>query len=1264
MANKKPRVLFTQHKVLQIAMLFNAVFYTTTAQEYDFLNNVYHYIENTSVFELNQEEGHVPMVPYATMQEALARDMVTSSSYLSLNGIWKFSYADTPEGVAADFYKENFNDRNWSTINVPGNWEIQGFSDPLFRNVSTPFNPEPPKVPREYNPTGSYRRFFHLPADWKGKQVFLRFEKVASASFVWINGKEVGYNEGGQEPAEYNITRYLKAGRNTLAVMVTKYSDGYYLEDQDYWRLAGIFDKVWLFAAPPVHLFDWFATTDLDENYLDALLSLSVDIKNYTGNLVENYTLRATLYNNKQKAVRTMTSQNFSVLPSSKHTVRFSDEVMNPDKWSAEFPNLYTLVFELLNASGKTEEIISGRIGFKETEIRNQVFYLNGMPVKLNGINSHMQHPDLGHTMNKETIMRDFNLLKQFNINCVRTSHYPPVNEYLDLADEYGIYIVDETGDESHATEYVSELPEWEAMYRERVQKMVLRDRNHPCILFWSAGNESGEGENICTVIEEGKKLDPTRYWMYGGNAFTHPCEDIIGPRYFTPFEMVALVGMVPESEDPRPSFMDEYLSVAGNGGGGLDDYWEMFYAYPRSMGGAIWDFVSPGLREKVIALHDASPNKVPVHVMGRAGLVPGKFGKAIDLNGHDQWVEIYRDNSVEISGNELTLSAWIYPRTLNSSSGTLITKGSYQFGLQQTGKDSLEFYVTTTKRNVVRSKLPSDWESNWHHVMAVYNSKAIYICIDGIKSHEVDVSGKISNYPFPVNIGRNAEIHGQETSVYLCDALIDQVGIFTHAMRPEQLNQPAEDIKCQSVLWLDFEEIATQGEFFSIGIGARTYGAIWPDRRPQPEMWQIKKSAQPVSVRIINPEEGVLEITNRYLFTNLGDLQSLWLLLADGKIIQQGDLSLALQPGEKLAVKIPFIKPDLEEGINYQLLLSFRLKENKPWAQAGHEIAWEQFEMPWFKKELISINKTYHTLTIEESVDSLIIKGDGFDYVFNKGSGNLLTMHFQGEELIRRGPELNVWRAPLANEIDEWGSSSAGVIHWGEGYGRMAATEWYTTGLDRLYLHPEKFNYSSTADQVIVEVTNNMTMARISDGFKNHFRYEIYETGEMVMEHTVIPSGDMPAWIPRMGTEWILDKSLDQVQWYGRGPQENYPDRKSGYRISKYKSTVGEMVEPYLIPQDYGLRTDNRWVKLLNSEGKGLQFYGDQLFNFSAWPYSRENLTRALYTFQLQPFNSITFNFDYATSGVGCTARSVFNQYRVFPMQYEFTIYVKPVQE
>jgi beta-galactosidase len=269
--------------------------------------------------------------------------------------------------------------------------------------------------------------------------------------------------------------------------------------------------------------------------------------------------------------------------------------------------------------------------------------------------------------------------------------------------------------------------------------------------------------------------------------------------------------------------------------------------------------------------------------------------------------------------------------------------------------------------------------------------------------------------------------------------------------------------------------------------------------------------------------------------------------------------------------------------------------------------------------------------------------------------------MYFLGKPLVTGGPELNVWRAPLANEIDEWGSRSSGTSHWGEGYSRMAATDWYTTGIDRLESHLESFNYELKDKKVILEIREVVTTPNPNTGFMNQYTYSIDGLGKLTLNHKVIPWGDMPAWLPRIGTSWILNRDLNNVEWFGRGPQENYPDRKSGYRIGSYKSRVTDMYEPYLIPQDHGLRTDNRRVKFYNQMGIGLEFSGDELFNFNAWPYTIDNLTKALYTYQLKPFNGITFNFDYRTSGVGCTARSVFNPYRVMPQPYEYTLYVKP---
>jgi len=1250
-------------KKKQILILFCLVSAFAYAQEKPFLSNIYNYLENTKVFELNQEEGHVPLVPYVTVDEALNNNRAKATSFLSLNGTWKFHFADTPEGTPDNFFAENFNDKYWDTIHVPANWEMQGFGDPLFRNVSTPFPPNPPYVPREYNPTGSYRKAFNIPGSWKGREIFLRMEKTASASFVWINGKEVGYNEGAQEPAEYNITKYIKPGKNFIAVNVYKYSDGYYLEDQDYWRLAGIFDDVWLFATPDTHIFDWYATTNLDKTYTDAQLDLTVDVKNYSPAAINDFMIRTNLYNSDKKVVKSLISEKFSVPVRDKRAIKISDSIKDPSKWSAEYPNLYILTFELINASGKTVEVISGKIGFKKTEIRNQVFYLNGVPVKLNGINSHMQHPTLGHTMNEETIRKDMSILKQFNINCVRTSHYPPVIRYLELADEYGIYIVDETGDESHATEYLSERKEWEGMYRERASRMVLRDRNHPSILFWSAGNESGEGDNICSVIDEGKKYDKTRYWMYGGNAFSHKCEEIIGPRYPKLFNLIANVFLVPDSVDPRPSFLDEYLAVTGNGGGGLDDYWEAFYSFPRSMGGAIWDFVSTGITEKIKTLKDASNNNVQVNVMGRAKLVPGADGKGIDLNGHDQWVEVYRNDALEISGNKLVLSLMVYPRSLSSSSGTLITKGNYQFGIHQIRKDSLEFYITTKQKHKVQIPLPENWENSWHQVIARYNGVNISLSIDQKVSNTIPVSGNIMNTPFPVNIGRNAEIQGQETSVYICDAIIDQVGIFSEDILPELLKNPSGDIKKKASLWLDFEEMTEGGDFYSYGIGARTYGAIWPNRRLQPEMWQIKKSAQPVTVKLVSADKGEVEITNRYLFTNLKDLQTRWVLQGDGDTLDQGILPVVLEPLKKTVVTVPFKKPAIREGVEYRLMVSFHQKEKTLWSDPGFEIAWDQLDLPWFKSVQEEDKVISSTLTVKDDKGNVIISGKDFTYKFDKPSGKLVSMKFHGKELIKRAAELNVWRAPLANETDDWGFWSSNRKHLADGYGHMAATEWYSSGLDKLQTISEMFDFRKVDDNnIIVEIKNLMLLGTGSGAFMNHFTYDIKSNGEISLEHSVVPDGDMPAWLPRVGVDWILDKSLGNVQWYGRGPQENYPDRNSGYKTAIYKSTVTNMYEPYLKPQDYGLRTDNRWVRMTDDSGFGLEFRGDKLFNFSAQPYSTENLTKALYTYQLHPFDGITFNFDYATSGVGCTALSVFTAYQVMPQPYHFKISIRPV--
>ena len=1271
---------------------------SASAQDKPFLEDLPYYLENLAVFEAGQEPGRAYHIP---------------AQSISLNGKWRFQYFESPYDVPEDFFKPSFNARKWPLIEVPSNWEMQGFGQAIFRNVSAPFvvtlpesllaqyrrtledpnateqqkrmasfrlggggapNPfavQMPNVPMDFNPTGAYRTTFNMPSSWKGEQVFLRFEKVASGSFVWVNGRQVGYNEGAQEPSEYNITEYVKPGSNTLAVMVVKYSDGYYLEGQDYWRLAGIFDDVTVYATPQARIFDWQVITDFGPDYKDADLSLKVDVKGYDINQ-DGYKLRATVSKDGRE-VASITSQAFALGRESLQTVKLGQKVTAPQKWSSETPVLYDLKMELTDASGKVVDSVTKKMGFKKTEIREGVFYLNGQPLKVSATNSHMQHPDMGHVMTADVIRKDFEILKQFNFNGVRTSHYPPVNEYLDLADEYGIFIIDETGDESHATEYVSDMPEFTEMYRERVRRMVLRDRNHACVLFWSAGNESGEGSNITEVVKTGKSLDPTRFWMYGGNAAKHPAEDIVGPRYPSPLELEMGYGL--DRQDLRPSFMDEYLSVAGNGGGAVKDYWDVIYSHPKSIGGALWDFVSVGLNQPVRALKDKSGNGVPAHIMGNARLVKAVTGKAIDLNKQDQWVQVYRADAVEISGNKLTLTLDLLPRHYNASGGYLITKGDNQFGLKQQGADKLDFYLDNGARQVLTASLPSDWEGKWHNVTATYDGENMRIFIDGSEAASKPMAGNIRNLPLSLCIGRSEEAQGQDTNVYICDALIDNVGVFADAVSPAAL-EPSK-----ASLWLDFEEETDEGTFWTYGIGARTYGSIWPDRTPQPEMWELKKCTQPLSFTLVDADKGLVEVWNRNHFLNASYYKTSWTLTADNDIVASGTMDLDVAPLSRKVIHIPLERPNPVPGKEYRLTFNSVLAKDEIWASAGHEVSWDQFDLEGWNVPAAPKPAARGRVRLASDADSIVASGDGFEYRFDARTGALVSAKVGGRELISQPLRFNVWRAPVANELDGWNGNSAGRAET-SGYGsighrQVLASHYYSAGLDRLNLIPVSVQAREAGDDVLVEVRDLSLLGRggmrdaqldayISgrsyNGFDETFSWRVFGDGTLVLDHKVHPQGQMPAWLPRIGLTLSLDKSLREVEWYGRGPQASYPDRKTGYKMGIWKSDMDQMYEPYLIPQDYGLRTDNRWVRLTDASGVGLEFSMDSPFAFNAYDCTTENLTKAVYQYQLVRGGDITLNLDYATSGVGDTARGIFGAYRVYPTAQEHTIIIRPV--
>lgn len=1244
-------------KSLPLAILFCSTFITVFSQGVEPRE-----WENPAVFERNQVKGHTTLMPFDSLEKALEGRRQDSSSYLSLNGAWRFHWAEVPESAPGDFYQDRYDDSGWKSIQVPGNWQMQGFGYPVFRNIAHPFKSDPPRVPSDFNPVGSYRRTFNLPANWDGRQVFLRFEGVKSASYVWVNGREVGYNQGGMEPAEYDVTQYVRPGLNTIGVRVLRFSDGTYLEDQDMWRLSGIYRDVYLWSAPRQHIRDFYLTTDLDADYRNAVLRVGAELANYSVGESSNAFVRLRLFDVQGIEVVPggVRGRTVTIGPGGEASVELEMHVSEPRKWSAEKPALYTAVLELLNGAGQLVEILSHRIGFREVEIRGQQVLVNGVPIKFNGVNSHMHHPDFGRAVDRETMRQDLVLMKRFNVNLVRTSHYPPPVEYLELADELGIYVIDETGDEAHATIEISEDPAWREAYLDRARKMVLRDRNHPSIVIWSAGNESGSGDNICALIEEGKRLDPSRPgWMYGGNndytggfaRLFNPtrCEDIVGPRYPTPAVLENAVAKVPESEDPRPSFMDEYIAVTGNGLGALEEYWDLVYRYPRLTGGAIWDWISPGVRRAARLTPNLGRGQVPATIQGPAELVVGRQGNAVALSGHDAWVEAYRSRELDGARGSITVEAWVYPRRWNGH-GWFVNRGSGEFGLIQSDEKTLEFFIVDGDRVSASAPVPSDWGFKWHHLAGVFDGRELSLFVDRELVASVPHQGSIELSRYPVNIGRQADLVGQEHPGQLCNAVIDSVRIFPRALEVSELGRSAPPLQAESLLWLDFESVEEAGDYFSLGIGGRSYGLIWPDRKIQPELWQLKKTPQPVKVEAVDPQHGILRVTNRFNFTDLRELDTRWELRADDEIIRSGSIDLAAAPHETVDVAIPCCQVSSSQSAGeLWLTVSFFLPNATNWAPAGHEVAWEQFRIiPSLVGVMGSGSASQEGPALDIAGDLITVTGEGFEYRFNRKQGTLTSLRFEGSEVLEQGPMPSLWWAPIANDFDpSWGMPKM-------------ANEWHAVGLDRLEHQVDGVEARSEEGKAVVRIDFTSAAPGKDTRFVSRLIYRIDGAGLLEVAHEVNPEGPMPPWLPRVGLQLKVKEELQEMSWFGRGPFETYPDRKTGAKVGLYSGNVREQYVPYLIPQEFGNKTEVRWAALA-SEQVGLLAWGDQLLNVSAQEFDTDNLARAEYPFQLKKQGAITLNLDHALAGVGCTAIKTLEAYQVKPGQFSYKVYLKP---
>jgi beta-galactosidase len=561
--------------------------------------------ENPRMFDRNKEKPRATSIPFADVESALSQKRTQSVYYKTLSGVWKFKLVSKPDERPEGFQNQDYDVSGWDDIPVPSNWELLGYDIPIYVNHPYEFadarfpitdlknGPEPPRVPRDYNPVGSYRRSFTVPESWDGREVFIKFGAVKSAMYLWINGQMVGYSQGSKTPAEWNITNFIVKGENSVAVEVYRWSDGSYLECQDFWRISGIERDVYIFSTPKVRVRDFFAKATLDDSYRNGLLSIDIDLMNHvTGLRSGNFEVEYKLYDNNRNIVASG-SKPALINRKKEAFVTFSATVDNPLKWSAETPNLYSLVIILKDSDRKITEVVTCKTGFRRVEIIDSVFYINGAAVLIKGVNRHEHDQYNGHVISEENTIREIALMKQFNINAVRTSHYPHDERFYELCDEYGLYVTDEANIESHGLYYgeksLAKDPTWMEAHLDRNIRMVERDKNHPSVIVWSMGNEAGDGVNFTAVYEWIKRRDPSRPIHYE-RALMGENTDIYCPQYPSANALKNFAS----KKQPKPMIMSEYTHSMGNSTGNITDLWEVIYDRKniQLQGGYIWDWI------------------------------------------------------------------------------------------------------------------------------------------------------------------------------------------------------------------------------------------------------------------------------------------------------------------------------------------------------------------------------------------------------------------------------------------------------------------------------------------------------------------------------------------------------------------------------------------------------------------------------------------------------------------------------------------------
>jgi len=1028
--------------------------------------------ETPELTGLNRLQARATLYPFDTIETALSMDRELSPWFTSLNGNWKFKLFDKPEDIDTVLFKKDFDDSNWSDIVVPGTWTMQDKGDnPQYTNVRMPFDHTPPCVPDE-NPTGIYRTRFTLDNSWSDRRTVIHFAGVESAYFVYLNGQQVGFSKGSRTPVEFDLTVSLCTGENTLAVMVIRWSDGSFLEDQDHWWMAGIHREVYLYSTDNVFIQDVFVKGQLDETYTDGNIDLKLridnlnDIKTIHSLDIKMYDPSGNIVLDEIKAAETEGLSIRHTAPGIdhilEHNIRLNYKIESPLKWTAETPNLYKVLVILKNKNGEIVEVNSSRTGFRRVEIKNKEMLINGKAVLMKGVNRHDHDDRTGKTVSREMMIKDIRLLKQFNFNAVRTAHYPNDVQWYDLCDEYGIYLIDEANIESH--DFYNQLcrdPRWTGSFLDRVMRMVQRDKNHPSIIQWSLGNESGYGANHDAAAGWVRGMDDSRLvhyegairGVYGQGPISYEpgrgsrVTDTFCPMYPSIEDMVKWVS---EVDDPRPYIPCEYSHAMGNSNGSLKDYWNVIENTHGLQGGFIWDWVDQGLIKT-------------------------------DKNGVEYW------------------------------------------------------------------------------------------------AYGGDFGEKIHDFDFCIN------------------------------------------------------------------------GMVWPDRTPHPAMYEFKKLVQPLGVKSISLEKGQFEIINKKYFTDLSDLYCEWNLHVNGKMIEQGIISdINAVPGTSREISINYSEPYMENDDECFLDFHFYISEETSWSEKDHEIAWEQFSMPYKGRDSQIEEKAFDAVLIREN-ETVTIKAGKTEVEADLNTCSITSISYNNEKVICSSPDINLWRAATDND---------GIRGW-SGQEDKPLGKWLSAGFNNLKIKSTSLEIEERNSGIVLIFDKTWTGTDENKEICHIQKVTVMKTGEIIVDNEIEIDENLPS-LPRIGVSFELTEGFENLQWFGKGPHENYIDRNAGSPVGLYESTVVDQYTPYILPQEHGNKSDVRWFTLNNGRTY-ISFKSESTMEFSAGHYSDEELYSKRHTNELVASENTIITIDHKQRGLGTGSCGPHTrkEYELEPGLYTYSFYI-----